>query len=96
MSQPVTLTQEEMNRLSSFQDRFNVSTKRYGEIAFQMKLLQNEMKQVETEMDNIEEERLIMMEDLQKKYGAGSIDLVTGEFTPATIDVSEPLPNSSE
>jgi hypothetical protein len=89
MTQPVTLTPEEMQFLTSFQDRFNLITKRYGELMFQNKLLARELRSAEEEMDKIESDRIQMMENLQTKYGPGSIDLTTGQFFPGESKIVE-------
>lgn len=84
----VTLSQEELQNLQSFQQNFANVTRQYGELVFQKKLVQQQLtgleqalSDLESQMDLIESNRLQTMQDLQEKYGDGSIDLQTGTFT---------------
>lgn len=85
MSETVTLTSDELAQVRSFQDRYTLITRRSGELAFQKMLLEREENDIKTEMTRIEESRIALLEALNRKYGAGSINMETGEFTPATM-----------
>jgi SMC interacting uncharacterized protein involved in chromosome segregation len=80
----VSLKPEEIQSLRSFQDKYHTVTKRYGELQFQIRLLNKEVEFLEQEMDDLETSRINMMNSLQQQYGAGTIDLETGTFTPVS------------
>ena len=94
MSEQVTLLPEEVTKLQSFQLRFRSLTSQYGEAYFQQKLIGNELKEIDSQMDLLEDERISYMQDLQTKYGVGTVNINSGEFVPATMESVSP-PNSN-
>jgi len=77
------ITPEELKKIQDVQFKFTVLTRRFGELHFQKKLIDFEMAEVDDEMSKLEDDRLQVMNELQAKYGAGSIDINTGLLIPA-------------
>jgi septal ring factor EnvC (AmiA/AmiB activator) len=83
------LTQEEIDAIKQLQSQYNKNIFELGSIEAQLQLLTAQIKSLETEKNNVlsdlnkvgdKEKELV--DSLQEKYGAGNIDLETGEITP--------------
>lgn len=77
------LTSDEIQKLRDFQNQFETITKRFGQLHFQQKLIEMEKAGLETDMVELENNRLDFMNTLQGKYGVGVVNIETGEFTSA-------------
>ncbi len=76
------LTQEELKSIKSLQKRQLATKEELGEIGLIQLNLQTRQNQVEafyTQTLDLEKQ---IAADIQEKYGKGSIDIETGEFTP--------------
>jgi oligoribonuclease NrnB/cAMP/cGMP phosphodiesterase (DHH superfamily) len=82
------LTQEEIDAIKQLQSQYNKNIFELGSVEAQLQLLTAQIKSLETEKNNIlsdlnkvgdKEKELV--DSLQEKYGAGNIDLETGEIT---------------
>lgn len=82
MTSSIKLPEDEHTLLVSLQNRFNELTVRYGELHYQKKSLEAELKMVDAAFDELEAERFNAVNKMQEKYGVGRVSLVTGEFTP--------------
>ena len=85
MSAPVTPTPssilpEELAGIRDVQAQFAALTRKYGELHFQKKFIEEEMINIDEEMVNLETARVKVMTVLQEKYGTGTIDVNTGAF----------------
>lgn len=89
MSETVTLLPEEIDKLRAFQAQYASATKIYGELYFQSRILSNELGAVSLEMDRIEQERVAMLVEFEKKYGVGQVDINTGIFVSAANSGSQ-------
>lgn len=78
----VKLTDEELQKVKEFSDKYFANTQKYGELHYQRKLLNNEIELVEKDMELIDDERKQLTSQLSAKYGIGSVDLTTGIFNP--------------
>lgn len=83
------LTQEEIDSIKQLQAQYNKSVFELGSVEAQLHYLLAQTKSLETEKNNIlndmnkigdKEKELV--DSLQEKYGAGNIDLETGEISP--------------
>jgi hypothetical protein len=83
------LTQEEIDSIKQLQSQYNKNIFELGSVEAQLQLLTAQIKSLETEKNNVlsdlnkvgdKEKELV--DSLQEKYGAGNIDLETGEITP--------------
>jgi hypothetical protein len=82
MTEVKKVDQEDLNKIFLIQQRFFEITKLYGELHFQKKAIEKEQFALENKMSTIEEDKHKLLEELQTKYGTGSINIETGEFLP--------------
>ena len=79
------ISQEELESLRKLQQDWNILTKRWGEISYEQRIIEKELKLILENIDNLETVRQKLTDVLQDKYKFnGSIDLDTGEFTPVS------------
>ena len=89
MSEVKKLTQEEIDSIKSLQSEYNKVVFELGSIESQLvlikkqtELLETEKTKIVSEMDNIGKKEKTLIDSLQEKYGAGNINMETGEITP--------------
>jgi hypothetical protein len=83
------LTQEEITSIKDLQVQYNKAVFELGSIEAQLHYLFSQTESLKTEkngilsdMNKIGEKEKELVDSLQEKYGAGNIDLETGEITP--------------
>jgi oligoribonuclease NrnB/cAMP/cGMP phosphodiesterase (DHH superfamily) len=83
------LTQEEIDVIKDLQTQYNKAVFELGSVEAQLHYLLAQTESLKTEKNNIlsdmntigdKEKELV--DSLQEKYGAGNIDLASGEITP--------------
>ena len=83
------LTQEEITSIKELQSQYNKAVFELGSVEAQLHYLLAQTESLKTEKNNIlsdmnkigdKEKELV--DSLQEKYGAGNIDLASGEITP--------------
>jgi chromosome segregation ATPase len=89
MSEVKKLTQEEINSIKGLQSEYNKIVFELGSIESQLvfikkqtELLETEKTKIVVDMDTISKKEKTLIDDLQEKYGAGNINIETGEVTP--------------
>jgi hypothetical protein len=89
MSEVKKLTQEEINSIKGLQSEYNKIVFELGSIESQLvfikkqtELLETEKAKIVVDMDTISKKEKTLIDDLQEKYGAGNINIETGEVTP--------------
>jgi chromosome segregation ATPase len=89
MSETKKLTQEEINSIKGLQSEYNKIVFELGSVESQLvfikkqtELLETEKAKIVVDMDTISKKEKTLIDDLQEKYGAGNIDIETGEITP--------------
>ena len=82
------LTQEEITSIKDLQVQYNKAVFELGSIEAQLHYLLSQTESLKTEkngilsdMNKIGEKEKELVDSLQEKYGAGNIDLETGEIT---------------
>ena len=90
MSEEVKFTKEELDNLNSFQSRYSEVKDQFGGICLskislrkQIEELDNLEVKLSNDFSKIQEEEKTFLDELNKKYGEGSLDPKTGIFTPA-------------
>lgn len=78
----MNLTEEELNIIKSLNERSRAVTLELGEIELSKLQLEKRRKFAEEYLVNLRDEQEANGKALTEKYGNGSIDLETGEFTP--------------
>jgi chromosome segregation ATPase len=89
MSEVKKLTQEEINSIKGLQSEYNKVVFELGSIESQLvfikkqtELLEAEKAKIVAEIDNVGKKEKTLIDNLQEKYGAGNINMETGEITP--------------
>lgn len=89
MEETKKLTTEELNSIKELQTRYNKIVFELGSIevqltsiAKQQELLRAEKSNISADLDKIADAEKVIIEALESKYGAGDINIETGEITP--------------
>jgi hypothetical protein len=82
MTDTIKLTEEELSTLQSHQIRWDILTKKLGELHYKQKAIMAELTLTEQSLDEFDSERFEFVQGLQTKYGVGTINVGTGEFLP--------------
>lgn len=82
MSDKIMVEQQDLEVIKSLQQAGTQLAKRYGEIAVQLLVAEMARDEVKAAIGTLETERRKITTEIEKKYGAGTINLDTGEFTP--------------
>jgi len=81
-SKTKTFTQEELENISNIKQIYDNATLRIGQLHFEEKQLLNERAELEILFKNNREKEVKFAQDLNSKYGKGTLDIETGIFTP--------------
>ena len=89
MSTEIKFTQEELEQIKQLRDNTNRIIYQFGEIDLELHLMQqrtNELQQLRTELQaeyqNQSNNERTLVDELNKKYGAGQVDIESGIFIP--------------
>lgn len=82
MADPTTVTSDELREAVAIRQMFAELTAQYGKLGFAERTLNREKTAVETRFDELAKRESVLMTALQKKYGVGTFNVETGEFTP--------------
>jgi len=74
------LTQEEITQLKTIQEKRSQITEHFGTIELRIQELNLQKEYLIGELKKLRQEEITTGENLQKKYGDGSINLEKGEF----------------
>ena len=85
----VQFTQEEVNKIQEFQQRVITTNTRIGEIELQIHGLEQEFQSLKSEKQSLidgyttlRQEEMELGAELKEKYGEGTYDITTNQFTP--------------
>jgi len=76
-------SKEELEALTSLQVQTQNITMRLGQLYVSKLKLEEQETSLKAYVKSLEEEEAKMAKNLSDKYGKGSIDIETGEFTPS-------------
>ena len=76
------LSEEELKTLKEFQEKNNKIVADLGTIELNINILKGQKDKVLEDFQKLQDEQNASAKELQDKYGAGNIDLESGEFTP--------------
>ena len=82
MSKIKVLTKEEIEKIKKLKDDFQILVGQVGEVEIGIINLNNKKKELEKELETIQQKEINVAKELESKYGKGNISLETGEFTP--------------
>jgi len=77
----VFLTKEEIESLQVTQQTESNLIQQLGQIEYQIQILNIQKETLKTKISKFQSENIAIGKELQEKYGDGSINIETGEFT---------------
>jgi len=87
----IQFTQEEVSKIQEFQQKVITTNTRIGEIELQIHGLEKEFQSLKNEKHslidgytNLRQQELELSVELKEKYGEGTYDINTNQFTPNT------------
>ena len=75
------LSEQEIQDLKEFQIKNNQIAMSLGQIEIQKVILENQKNELVNKLAELQETQTKLGKELQDKYGIGSINIETGEFT---------------
>ena len=75
-------TEEELTTLKTLQTKSQNATLKFGQLYISKLRLKEQENLLKDQMRAIEQEEVKVVQELSDKYGKGSINIETGEFTP--------------
>jgi hypothetical protein len=76
-----TVSPEDLKRLRELQQTWELLTKRYGELHYEKKMVDAEMRRIDEGLDELEANRVDVVTRVQSTFGkSGTVNLQTGEF----------------
>ena len=90
MTKEVKFTDEELKKIKEIQSGYQQKTALFGQLSLQKFQVTRQLENIEAAEENLQKE-IIQLEtserelvkELNQKYGAGTLNPQTGEFTPA-------------
>ena len=89
MADPIKFSEEEMQQLAGLQQSYREKMEMFGQAKVQRLLLTQQLdaltnaeQQIEVEYRDVQESERKLVEELNNKYGQGTLDVETGIFTP--------------
>jgi len=94
-SKDIKFTDDELKSLQDLQNSYQQKQLQFGQLKVQKILVQQQVdgletseSQLEVEYGEVQETERKLVEELNEKYGPGSLDPATGVFTPTPADTS--------
>ena len=81
MSENVKLTQDELQSIRKIAEQETNAVTQLGNIEYQLKTLKEQKAKIFESITELGNQRVRLMDELQKKYGLGTINIESGEFT---------------
>ena len=90
MAKPTKFTDEELKSINELQQKYAQTTDAFGRLRVQRVIMNQQLEQLddaearlENDYTDLQKSEQELVTSLNEKYGAGSLDINTGEFTPA-------------
>ena len=77
------LDKEEVETLTSLQQEQNDHLFDAGQLEYQLKVIENRKRNLWVALQQIEEKQIKTAQELEEKYGQGTVNLESGEFIKA-------------
>lgn len=84
MAEVQKIEADELRRAQAVRETFVSLTHEYGKLAWAERTIVKEKNSIENRMDALMNEEELLMQELNDKYGTGTLNVETGEFTPET------------
>ena len=85
------LDKEHLDAIQDLQQRFATNASWLGSVAIELKMLERQQVQTEsqqdelmTQFDKLRQEEQQLIDSLKERYGEGEINIAQGTFTPTT------------
>ena len=89
MTQPIKFTQEELDQITELRDGNSKKILEFGQVELEILLANQRLKSLDVAKGNLQKDYIglqtkeqSLVQTLNEKYGAGSVDLSNGEFIP--------------
>ena len=82
VQQAQKFTEEELKALKTLQSQSQMATLQFGQLYLNKLKLEQQETILKDQLKKLEQEEANIAQQLTDKYGKGSIDIETGEFTP--------------
>ena len=76
------ITEQEIKKVKGLRIKFDQLVNTIGQVEVQLYNLQEQKKELQVSLLNIQQEELTLAKELEEKYGKGTVSLDTGEFSP--------------
>jgi len=90
MATPIKFTEEELKEVTELRDASQAKVVEFGQLKLEKLLTKNrlsQLDQLEEEAENgyidLQKQEAELVAKLKEKYGAGTVDVESGEFVPA-------------
>ena len=91
MSETTKFSQEELQQLSDLRKQYEAKILEFGQLELEVMLTEQHVEdlkkakvQLQQSYRDLQEQERKLLETLNMKYGSGTVDVATGEFTPNT------------
>ena len=89
MADAIKFTEEELKSLQDLQGTYQQITLAMGQISLSKIQLENREKSVLNTLNEVRDKENELAKELTEKYGKGSLNIETGEFTPIVEEAAE-------
>ena len=89
MADAIKFTEEELQSLQNLQSTYNQITLAMGQVSLQKIQLENREESILNTLSEVREKENTLAKELTDKYGKGSLNIETGDFTPIVEEAAE-------
>lgn len=82
MAQEIKFSEQELNSIKELQKEYNKLSIALGQLELEKMVLKTREETLYSTFKTISEKEQTIIQDLNSKYGVGSLNLETGTFTP--------------
>ena len=89
MAKAIKFTEEELNQITELRESNGNKISEFGQIELELllanqriKTLENAKENLRTQYVELQDKERALVQQLNEKYGAGQVDLSSGEFIP--------------
>ena len=89
MAEAIKFTEDEMGKIQEVQKEYQQKTAVFGQLSFQKFQIERQLETASSaevalkkEIIDLEQQERALVKELNDKYGAGTLDPQTGEFSP--------------
>jgi hypothetical protein len=89
MAEPIKFTKEELDQITKLRDENTIKISEFGQVELEILLANQRVESLNDAKNKLREDYIKLQDNerelvrtLNEKYGAGQVDLVSGEFIP--------------